>query len=1088
MYANASGLKGKLTSLKIAVNEARPEIVAITETKFTGAQNIHLPGYICISKSRPTNKGGGVAFLITNTFANYVSQIPNDPNEKHEAIWIRLNTSPPLYIATFYGKQESANLELVQEDLDLLASRIATFTKLGGNVLVLGDFNSKVGHPPGSTVTRNGQLLLSFTQQNNLTIINQTAKCKGIWTRVNPKHPSQRSVIDYVLASPNITTAIQEMSIDEQGHFKLHSKKTKSDHNTIFMTIQMGRYPRIPKTEKVYKWKITENTKWDQFENTLNHTLSNSNNPDQHTFEQWTKAISEAAHKTIGSKEVKKPNNLIPKTKEIKAATHRKRAAKKALDTAYKCQSTHIEQTKAEYHQAKLELENQVHIAEAEKATRTINKINSTGGVHSKTFWNIKRKTTANGEDLLCIRKEDNTYVHDPEDVKHHVAEFYENLYKPNTSPNFNQEHTRMTEAAVQSLTENRQHENIAINQPITKQELQNVLKNLPNNKSPGPNNLIYEFPKHGGDVSTEALYKILADIFESETLPTSWQDSTMAMLPKSNNKQPDKLANKRGLTLSDTTCKIFERILLNRISRVLPFSEAQAGARKGRSTSDQSFTLKSVLTQRLMEKKTTYLAFLDLHKAYDNIWKAAIFSTLWEKGITGKIWRLAKNLNNNLTTKIKTRYGYTRTISIQESIRQGGVLSGTEFSSLIDNAEQALQSEKLGVSYGRTKIASLLLMDDIILVAESPTQLQNMLNVMDNIANRWHLIFNPTKSKIMIAGEANGPHLPWRLGELTLQETQSYTYLGEVITPNLKLEAHLKHLQQKLISNTNRILAIASEDALSKIKMETFLHLHSRCLLLSILYNCETWNLTKAQTLKLEKLQLKALRRYLKAPNSTPKLAFYLELGVRPLEAAVDIAQLKYLWRLLKSPTRTNQILMTQVHYNTKGSWFHSITQKLTKYTLPSNFNTITQLTKKMWATKVTEAVNGVHDTQTMLKAHDNRCKLIGIIKHKKSPKLEEYMVHLDRRRASAIFRLRCKSTRSPNNMCSRSITPICTRCSQNLASDIHIFTDCAATEQLRNKYSINGLLPIYQQHLDLSELERYADFALEAELIPRC
>ena len=56
-----------------------------------------------------------------------------------------------------------------------------------------------------------------------------------------------------------------------------------------------------------------------------------------------------------------------------------------------------------------------------------------------------------------------------------------------------------------------------------------------------------------------------------------------------------------------------------------------------------------------------------------------------------------------------------------------------------------------MGVEYGNDSIASLLLMDDIVLVADSRERLQEMLNALDACATKWHLTFSQEKSKVMI-------------------------------------------------------------------------------------------------------------------------------------------------------------------------------------------------------------------------------------------------------------------------------------------------------------------------------------------------
>ena len=114
---------------------------------------------------------------------------------------------------------------------------------------------------------------------------------------------------------------------------------------------------------------------------------------------------------------------------------------------------------------------------------------------------------------------------------------------------------------------------------------------------------------------------------------PWQWQESLTTCIPKGK-KNPELLENKRALTLASNAEKLFERILINRVAEVLPFTEAQAGARKGRSTAGQAFILKTILHIRVSEKQPTYLAFLDVKKAYDKVWKAAVLVTFWERGI----------------------------------------------------------------------------------------------------------------------------------------------------------------------------------------------------------------------------------------------------------------------------------------------------------------------------------------------------------------------------------------------------------------------------------------------------------------------
>ena len=76
--------------------------------------------------------------------------------------------------------------------------------------------------------------------------------------------------------------------------------------------------------------------------------------------------------------------------------------------------------------------------------------------------------------------------------------------------------------------------------------------------------------------------------------------------------------------------------------------------------------------------------------------------------------------LKQNRKTTILTRFGKTKEIDIVDGIGQGKVLSGPEFSALVDEIELELKAVGLGLNYGYLTIASLLCMDDIALVSKT--------------------------------------------------------------------------------------------------------------------------------------------------------------------------------------------------------------------------------------------------------------------------------------------------------------------------------------------------------------------------------
>ena len=219
------------------------------------------------------------------------------------------------------------------------------------------------------------------------------------------------------------------------------------------------------------------------------------------------------------------------------------------------------------------------------------------------------------------------------------------------------------------------------------------------------------------------------------------------------------------------------------------------------------------------------------------------------KEGTPLNLWKITKDLNTNLTARLKTKHGLTRRINIKDSIRQGGVLSVLQYALMMDEINKEIQKLKLGpklINLQQTT-GCLLWMDDVALISSDTYELQKMLNIIHDIACRYHIEFGAAKSKILkIGGGKNKPNL--YLGEMKLDYTDTYKYLGETLNHKGNMENHIPEIKRKTEAAYQTILTVLGNQHFNDIQMETAWKLIETCIQPILTYGGETWRLNKKE------------------------------------------------------------------------------------------------------------------------------------------------------------------------------------------------------------------------------------------------
>ena len=104
-------------------------------------------------------------------------------------------------------------------------------------------------------------------KESNLTPVNLMADY-GIWARENRQYTTEKSVIDYIMATPLISQSIQTVIVDEKGHLRVKGKN-ETDHNTLLMSIKINDMRKATYKET---WKLDNTEGWKLYNKEMEKT------------------------------------------------------------------------------------------------------------------------------------------------------------------------------------------------------------------------------------------------------------------------------------------------------------------------------------------------------------------------------------------------------------------------------------------------------------------------------------------------------------------------------------------------------------------------------------------------------------------------------------------------------------------------------------------------------------------------------------------------------------------------------------------------------------------------------------------------
>lgn len=288
---------------------------------------------------------------------------------------------------------------------------------------------------------------------------------------------------------------------------------------------------------------------------------------------------------------------------------------------------------------------------------------------------------------------------------------------------------------------------------------------------------------------------------------------------------------------------------------------------------------------------------------------------------IDGKLYKSVKNIYQSSESCVRINGKLTNWFDCKTGVKQGDNLSPTLFSIFINDLIQEINNMNLGIELGNRKLSILLYADDIALVANSPEDLQTMLNKLHEWCKRWRVLINTNKSKCLHfrKNRTKETSFNFTIGSNKLEKVDNYKYLGVKLTHTGNFTLNAENLGKAGGRALGKIISTIHNN--KDFRFNAYEKLFYSCVIPVLDYASSIWGFKKFQS--IDNIQNRAIRYFMGVHRFAPTLAIYGDTGWIPSQFRRWINMIRFWNRVLSFDEERITKIVFEFDYNRcRNNW----------------------------------------------------------------------------------------------------------------------------------------------------------------------